>query len=293
MKEKNNSGFAPVLFLVLLLAVLGGIGGYYLWQQKGSVKVLPTPTSTADPTASWKTYTNEKYKFSIKYPQDWKYLEVPNQTYQTENNQVWFNPQTDNWPPAQTDARSSLIFSMTSTDPSTNWKPENFIDYKETTYNLGNVLATEISGQNKEGLFNETIIFGKIGKDYITVLFGSRTIESVHDQILSTFKLLESSKYDTCPASGYVDCMPKAGESPSPLCSKDYLDWAKANCPNFKGTLAPSPTPTPKTSTTYSCPEREWVNCMPGPQLEDASQCDQNYLIWAKAHCPGFKGAAY
>lgn len=30
-----------------------------------------SPTSTPDPTANWKTYSNQKYKFEIKYPQDW------------------------------------------------------------------------------------------------------------------------------------------------------------------------------------------------------------------------------
>lgn len=31
----------------------------------------PTPTITTDPTANWKTYTNTKYNFSIKYPSSW------------------------------------------------------------------------------------------------------------------------------------------------------------------------------------------------------------------------------
>lgn len=33
--------------------------------------ILPTPTPTPDETADWKTYTNSKYGFSFKYPQEW------------------------------------------------------------------------------------------------------------------------------------------------------------------------------------------------------------------------------
>jgi hypothetical protein len=37
----------------------------------------------------------------------------------------------------------------------------------------------------------------------------------------------------TCPANGYVDCMP--GTTPKPECSTEAMIWYKANCPNFIG----------------------------------------------------------
>jgi hypothetical protein len=37
----------------------------------------------------------------------------------------------------------------------------------------------------------------------------------------------------TCPANGWVDCMP--GPNPKPQCSSTAMAWYKANCPNFKG----------------------------------------------------------
>jgi hypothetical protein len=38
----------------------------------------------------------------------------------------------------------------------------------------------------------------------------------------------------TCPSTGWVDCLPGIG-SDKPQCRKDYLDWAKTNCPDFRG----------------------------------------------------------
>ncbi len=42
-----------------------------------------------------------------------------------------------------------------------------------------------------------------------------------------------TSKY-TCPSSAYIDCMPGV-YFVRPQCTKEYLDWIRVNCPNFKG----------------------------------------------------------
>ncbi len=39
----------------------------------------------------------------------------------------------------------------------------------------------------------------------------------------------------TCPKSGYIDCMPRIGDQSSNACDSKYVDWAKANCPDFQG----------------------------------------------------------
>lgn len=47
------------------------VGSYYA----GRVQIAPTapltPTSSPDPAANWKTYLNNTYMFSLKYPNDW------------------------------------------------------------------------------------------------------------------------------------------------------------------------------------------------------------------------------
>ncbi|MDO8639116.1 MAG: hypothetical protein Q7R43_06075 [Candidatus Daviesbacteria bacterium] len=72
-----SKGFAPILILVGIVVVALAVGGYLLYQNqvKPVPIVAPQPiaqTSTSpDETANWKTYTNTKYGYSIKYPNDW------------------------------------------------------------------------------------------------------------------------------------------------------------------------------------------------------------------------------
>ncbi len=69
---ENNKGFAHLLLVIALLAV--GIGVIYLSSNNPFDNTSDAPaenaalTETSDPTDDWKTYTNEEYGFSFKYP---------------------------------------------------------------------------------------------------------------------------------------------------------------------------------------------------------------------------------
>ena len=77
-------GFAPILIVLLIgIALVVAGGAYYFGLDHGFEKSVsqtpqitsPTPivsesTSSAD-TANWKTYTNNQYKYYIKYPSNW------------------------------------------------------------------------------------------------------------------------------------------------------------------------------------------------------------------------------
>lgn len=43
----------------------------------------------------------------------------------------------------------------------------------------------------------------------------------------------------------------------------------------------------------FRCPDRAWVDCMPGPDTGVRFECTDEFLSWAKANCPNFTGAAY
>lgn len=87
----------PNTFLVVLLSVLlfisVSIAGFFAYQTQKLVAEVtgyreqlkqtlePTtnnlqPSSTPDPTADWKTYTNTKYGYSLKYPNNWVMMSI-------------------------------------------------------------------------------------------------------------------------------------------------------------------------------------------------------------------------
>lgn len=78
---RSESGFASLLAIFLIILISGvSYGAFRVYSQqsaKNSGRPLVStngakPTSTADPTAGWKTYTGAKY--SLKYPSDWQEL---------------------------------------------------------------------------------------------------------------------------------------------------------------------------------------------------------------------------
>jgi hypothetical protein len=59
-------------------------------------------------------------------------------------------------------------------------------------------------------------------------------LDPLMQKIYSIFPQIQPKKAYTCPVGEWVDCMPGPGPTKTE-CQKDYLDWAKSNCPNFRG----------------------------------------------------------
>jgi len=88
--EKPKINYLLVGEVALVCSLIFGFGGYYLGKQSSNpqyvnneVQTNPTatpylnnptinPSSTPDPTANWKTYTNSEVGFRFKYPSEWK-----------------------------------------------------------------------------------------------------------------------------------------------------------------------------------------------------------------------------
>ena len=84
-KNKLTKGFAKyhtifgfthiILLMAIVLIGIAGVG--YFAYKNGQVKIpsqsITSPVSdTMSESAIWQTYTNEKYLFSVRYPNDWK-----------------------------------------------------------------------------------------------------------------------------------------------------------------------------------------------------------------------------
>ncbi|MBI5448804.1 hypothetical protein HY948_00600 [Candidatus Gottesmanbacteria bacterium] len=92
--DKSKTNLTPIIVVATLCSLVFGFGGYYLGKQSllsqkyvndrqnqvystttpQTNNLIPTanPSSTPDPTVNWKIYVDDIYKFSFKYPSDWK-----------------------------------------------------------------------------------------------------------------------------------------------------------------------------------------------------------------------------
>lgn len=86
MKQK---GFAPIIILVLVVLVVIGYFSYKNWAKVQTV-VTPTPATTTDPTANWKTYTITTDSalnldnYQVKLPSTWVQIEHSSSFQNTE-----------------------------------------------------------------------------------------------------------------------------------------------------------------------------------------------------------------
>jgi len=135
----------------------------------------------------WSSYTNRKYHFSIDYP-NWNVMEVPNQDFPDEVDQVWFA--SSSFPPAQTDARADITLWITQEDPRPKWDARFFEDYKAEVIWLGNVSALRISGTNKESLQDELVVIVETG-DYFIQAMPNQSPEPLRyfDQVMYTLNI--------------------------------------------------------------------------------------------------------
>lgn len=74
------------------------------------------------------------------------------------------------------------------------------------------------------------------------------------------------------------------------LCPEGYYCRYDGTYPDAGGTCIKE---FPKSKSHYTCPETDYVDCMPGPNRDRSSQCNDDFLAWAQNNCPGFQGAAY
>ncbi|PIT89225.1 MAG: hypothetical protein COU27_01445 [Candidatus Levybacteria bacterium CG10_big_fil_rev_8_21_14_0_10_36_7] len=188
-----------MLFVLIIVVMILSSGGTYLTLKS---KITPTPTppvpiteissptlspdlyteETRSATANWQTYTNRKYGYSIKYPNDWKIQEKDN-------------------------LQGLALFILTIYGPSQNtlldiwvnnmdWQQaENELKGKAKQISLNGIMAYE----EKVSKTSRTYTFpSKVSGQIVQILFSpspKSPLEEIKalDQILSTFKFIEPS----------------------------------------------------------------------------------------------------
>ncbi|MDP3792162.1 MAG: PsbP-related protein [bacterium] len=193
----NQKGFANIILIVVIVVLVGAVG-YFAFVKKSepiAQQATPTPTQTKTPvsptptptseTTNLKTYTDSKYSFEIKYPQNWKldkYTEGYNNegpyvlvftTDRTKVERYPFISVRENW-------------SANKEIDRINNSGSQFTKVKSTKdINIGSILAKQIIYSTDIGLdFEKTII----SQNQIVFMFDSYPNDSDLNKVISTFK---------------------------------------------------------------------------------------------------------
>jgi len=91
--DKPKTSLTPIIVVATLCSLVFGFGGYFLGKQSSLTEqttnqgqLQPTPVSSSDTTtnptptseiSNWKTYSNQEYKFQLKYPPNWSIESTP------------------------------------------------------------------------------------------------------------------------------------------------------------------------------------------------------------------------
>lgn len=204
------------LWIILIIVVLTAAGyfGWTWYSGKSTISTITTPTtSTTTPTASvftadWKTYKNEKNKYSFRYPIDWWILEdsiVADTEANSQSDYIILKAQNDDSGYYMTITRfinseksldELLTATMTGEDPATYTAsdiilagiPAKKIDITQRS----GMKYLDVGGQileNNENIYivknenkvTQIIISGQIWKQYKTIF----------EQVLSTFQFTQ------------------------------------------------------------------------------------------------------
>jgi hypothetical protein len=214
--------FEPKQVIVfVLLFIVVGVSGFLLGKQygaanptlprgpEGTLRGTPTPTPTINPIADWKTYTNTRYGYTLRYPGEWEPNRGPGNLSDKE---LFSQRDIDFYDPTllSEDPGSGLSISVNQLEAAgTNRKCSNLDDCFSKTFNW----LTETTAINKTSstfLGQPAIFFTYHRKtnlytqgwkyiyfiyeenaysiDISTNISREQTVFEIFDQILSTFR---------------------------------------------------------------------------------------------------------
>lgn len=206
VKTANNSNFFRTLaygFVVVSIGISIAVGGYLLGVNKSKpqpVTQISVPTPTPDPIKQWQKYVNIQYGFEIGYPQNFTITNntlpkvnketVVNQNLEISNEFVSENPKLTIWV-------NPLGFGLMPPDVAYELIPAEGMG-------VNVAVRTEVpQSQDNRNIDDETVIIGKtikLGANTYTFQFifkkGGKDYEPILNQILSTFKLIDTKNSD-------------------------------------------------------------------------------------------------
>ena len=181
------------LLSVLGLVLAGGLvfAGIQIGKKQAlPVAVSPASTPTIDPTANWKTYGNEKYKFTFKYPPEWNYAESYSKTSMNNNWLMITLAKKENMQSLPVSGLPNIQVHITE---STDQKQFSFYEWTKV---VGSTSVDKIQAEIRQHKSSDQkeVVFIKNGYTFevISQNYNKDTSQNeIFGQILSTFKFLD------------------------------------------------------------------------------------------------------
>ncbi len=277
--ESPSTKHFPIIFSSLLFLFIGVVVGYftaiYLPILKTPEAINPQPkTCTPRPTCLDATprcmisETADMCPASItptisSLPLNTQTIKDDNGSYQIRIPKDW----------VQQENMSGNVGYSSFEAPDKSILRINILDSKTTSLSVYLAKQDEVSKTSWEGQPGSKVI-----SSIKTTLIGLPAIERVEEwsaagfQVVSTYVLVNNTVYQFTVLPGMEDDYRKT------FVFSNYQTVLKTFEP-----LSPA--------SSFVCPTTEYVDCMPGPGAVK-TQCSSEFISWASANCPDFKGAA-
>lgn len=155
--------------------------------------IVTEPTPTPDPTTGWKTYTNNQYKFELKYPGDFTLSpESKSPDPEIKFGQSFYNPKEEN-----IDKRFIIGLFIRSTTEESILKSWNEDGGSISKININKLSAYKHEWLGDPSLYFQKILLTKGGLSYTLELECSKSspnrenATNLFNLLLSTFKFLD------------------------------------------------------------------------------------------------------
>lgn len=267
---KQTGFLLPVLGIIVLL-ILVGVGGYFLYQKQSTITPQPIRTAPptvvlpqlasvsiqeSTPTASWRTYKSDALNISFKYPPGW-FVDAGNGlTYLRVQN---YDPKTAPGTSAFNKGDYLVVISNIQYDKKVTTLQELRIEEGKIDKIPDDGYGTRIISNEKEISLNGAEgLYKEVGLSKITQVPGARTVvldgkgssifisqgldttnKDFYNQILSTFKFTDQN--NTNPSNTFDINSVKAGDKIGSLVVKNVEPFNSGYSPisekNFKITF--------------------------------------------------------
>ena len=198
---KGIKSFLPIILLILVAALVGVL----VWQKNNANQIADALqqqiillqnqinnriiATTSNETAGWKTYTNARYGYSIKYPSDWWYKDYSDSANDLILSEVFFSDSYKQL--SEKYELNTISIVVRSYEIKINDRGFHEITSPILTVFVDGVESTKVSGTvmwDKEGLVPVVeVLIPKNNKFYTVSAWGTNNL-AVFNEILGTFK---------------------------------------------------------------------------------------------------------